>query len=89
MRLTLSVIATSLLLLSILGKRISYYEILGVGKKATASEIRRAFRLRSLEFHPDKNPTHKEWANKRFVEVTKAYEVLKDPETRKAYDMGK
>ena len=63
-----------------------YYKILGVGKKASLSEIKKAYRKLARKYHPDLNPGDKA-AEKSFKEITEAYEVLKDPEKRKHYDM--
>ena len=63
-----------------------YYEILGVGKKASLSEIKKAYRKLARKYHPDLNPGDKN-AEKKFKEMSQAYEVLKDPEKRKQYDM--
>lgn len=61
-----------------------YYEIMGVGRDASADEIKRAYRRLARKYHPDvsKEPD----AETRFKEVGEAYEVLKDPEKRSAYD---
>ena len=64
------------------------YEILGVEKTATEKEIKKAFRKMSKKYHPDRNQERKEWAKKKFVEVANAYEILKDPSKRRAYDNG-
>ena len=64
---------------------IDYYEILGVGKTATADEIKNAYRKLARKLHPDLNPNDKE-ANKKFQQVNEANEVLSDPEKRKKYD---
>jgi DnaJ-class molecular chaperone len=61
-----------------------YYQILGVGKTATAQEIKSAYRKLALEYHPDRNKTKE--AGEKFKEVTKAYEVLSNDEKRKSYD---
>jgi len=62
-----------------------YYEILGVGKGATAEEIKKAYRKVALQYHPDKNPGNKE-AEEKFKEAAEAYEVLSDAEKRAQYD---
>lgn len=56
------------------------YEILGLGRGASSSEIKKAYRQLSLKYHPDKNPS--EDAATRFAEVASAYEVLSDEEKR-------
>ncbi|MCW6036581.1 DnaJ domain-containing protein [Spirulina subsalsa FACHB-351] len=62
-----------------------YYAILGVGKTASAEEIKKAFRKLALKYHPDRNPGDKV-AEARFKEVSEAYEVLSDSEKRRKYD---
>jgi len=62
-----------------------YYEVLGVSRAADADEIKKAYRGLAVEHHPDKNGGSKE-SEERFKEVTQAYEVLRDPEKRAAYD---
>lgn len=64
-----------------------YYEILGVGRDATAEEIKKAFRKLARETHPDANPDDPR-AEARFKEAAEAYEVLSDPERRRRYDRG-
>lgn len=61
-----------------------YYKTLGVSKTATADEIKKAYRKLALQYHPDRNKTKE--ADKKFKEVTAAYEVLSDPQKRQTYD---
>ena len=62
-----------------------YYAILGVGQEATEAEIKKAYRQKALELHPDRNPGDAE-AEERFKEITEAYGVLIDPVKRRQYD---
>ncbi len=62
-----------------------YYKTLGVGREATESEIRQAYRRLARKHHPDLNPGDKS-AEARFKEINEAYEVLSDAEKRKKYD---
>ncbi len=62
-----------------------FYEILGVSKNATAEEIKKAYRKKAIEFHPDKNPGNKE-AEENFKTAAEAYEVLSDADKKAKYD---
>ncbi len=62
-----------------------FYDILGVQKNASDDEIKKSYRKLAMKYHPDRNKDDKE-AEKKFKEATAAYEALKDPEKRAAYD---
>jgi molecular chaperone DnaJ len=62
-----------------------YYEVLGVGKSASADEIKKAYRKKALEFHPDRNPGDKE-AEEKFKEAAEAYDVLSNEDKKARYD---
>ena len=64
-----------------------YYDILGVPRNATADDIKKAFRRRAREIHPDLHTgTKKTEMEKKFKELNEAHEVLSDPDKRKKYD---
>ena len=63
-----------------------YYEILGVSKTATDDELKKAFRKKAKQWHPDANPNNKKEAEAKFKEVNEAYEVLSNPQKRQMYD---
>ena len=67
--------------------RPDYYKTLGVDKKATPEEIKKAYRKLARKYHPDRNPDDKQ-AEARFKEISQAHDVLGDPEKRKQYDIG-
>lgn len=62
-----------------------YYELLGVGRDASEEDLKKAYRKKAVQYHPDKNPGNKQ-AEEKFKEISHAYEVLKDPQKRAAYD---
>lgn len=62
-----------------------YYEVLDVTKGASPEEIKKAYRKKAIQFHPDKNPDDKE-AEEKFKEAAEAYEVLSNPEKKQRYD---
>jgi molecular chaperone DnaJ len=62
-----------------------YYEVLGVSRGAAQQEIKKAYRKKAMELHPDKNPGNPE-AEEKFKEATEAYSVLNDDDSRRKYD---
>jgi molecular chaperone DnaJ len=62
-----------------------YYELLGVGRDASDAEIKKAFRNKAMDCHPDRHPGDTE-AEHKFKAINEAYEVLKDPQKRSAYN---
>ena len=69
-----------------------YYQILGINLGATQEEIKKAYKRLSLKYHPDKNRGNEEWARKKFIEVSEAYNVLSKPSStsrpKKNYDFS-
>jgi len=64
----------------------SFYDVLGIDKKASDTEIKKAYRTMSLKYHPDRNSD--EGAKNKFQEINEAYETLSDNAKRQVYDMG-
>ncbi len=62
-----------------------FYDILEVDRGASPDELKRAYRKRAMQYHPDRNPGDAE-AEQKFKEISEAYEILKDPQKRAAYD---
>ncbi|XP_053685084.1 dnaJ homolog subfamily B member 6 isoform X1 [Sabethes cyaneus] len=65
---------------------VDYYKVLDVGRSATDAEIKKAYKKLALRWHPDKNPDNPEESNRRFKEISEAYEVLSDAYKRHIYD---
>ncbi|ORC85584.1 chaperone DnaJ protein [Trypanosoma theileri] len=65
---------------------IDYYKVLGVGRNATPTEIKKAYHQLALKYHPDKCTGNREEAERRFKEVSEAYDVLSDENKKKIYD---
>src|ERR1700733_14704879 len=65
-------------------ERRDFYEVLGVGRDATPEEIQRAYRKLARTHHPDVNKDPA--AERRFADISEAYDVLSDPDTRRRYD---
>ncbi|HLH14206.1 MAG TPA: molecular chaperone DnaJ [Solirubrobacteraceae bacterium] len=70
-----------------MASRPDYYKTLGVDKRASAEDIKKAYRKLARQYHPDRNPGDKN-AEARFKEISQAHDVLGDPEKRKQYDSG-
>lgn len=65
---------------------VDYYKVLGVGRDASASAIKKAYHQMALKYHPDKNADNREAAEQKFKQVSEAYDVLSDENKRKIYD---
>ena len=63
-----------------------YYEVLGVGKNASADEIKKAYRKLAREYHPDVSKLDRKVAEEKFKDISEAYEVLADEEKKRSYD---
>src|SRR5437764_9125541 len=62
-----------------------FYELLGVGRAASPDDIKKAYRKLAMQHHPDRNSGNKE-AERKFKDLSHAYDILKDPDKRAAYD---
>ena len=62
-----------------------FYEVLGVSRDASTDDIKKAYRKLAMKYHPDRNEGGKD-AEEKFKEVSEAYDVLRDPQKRSAYD---
>ena len=65
---------------------VNHYEVLGVSKRATKKQIKKAYKKLIVKFHPDRNKKREKWAKNQFIKVSTAYDILSDPEKRKIYD---
>ncbi|XP_009813161.2 dnaJ homolog subfamily B member 8 [Gavia stellata] len=65
---------------------VDYYKVLGLQKSASRDDVKKSYHKLALKWHPDKNPSNKEEAEKKFKAVAEAYEVLSDPQKRLLYD---
>lgn len=74
---------------AVFGRIVDYYEVLGVSTSATAAELRQAYRVQALRFHPDKNPERVKEATERFKLIAEAYSVLRDEQMRAQYDRSR
>src|SRR4051812_48566245 len=63
------------------------YSVLGVDRKASTEEIKKAYRKLARQYHPDRNPDDPK-AEERFKEIQSAYDIVGDPDKRKQYDRG-
>lgn len=84
-QLMLRLLLLVILLVAVWAENRDFYKLLGVNREATTREIRQAFKKLALTMHPDKNPGDPS-AHEKFLQVNRAYEVLKDEDLRKKYD---
>lgn len=75
----------SLLILNVLSKSLTYYDILGLQKSASSSQIKRAYKKLAIKYHPDKNKNDPK-STEKFIELQQAYETLSDPKKKSEYD---
>jgi curved DNA-binding protein CbpA len=64
----------------------NYYDILEIDKNSDENEIKKSYRKLAVKWHPDKNPDNKDDAEKKFKEISEAYQVLSDPQKREIYE---
>jgi DnaJ family protein C protein 3 len=69
-------------------KEKNYYKVLGIERNASQKEVKKAYREKALEWHPDKNTDNVEEASKKFQDIAEAYEVLGNEELRAKYNRG-
>ncbi|MFV2016254.1 MAG: DnaJ C-terminal domain-containing protein, partial [Candidatus Heimdallarchaeota archaeon] len=69
-----------------MSKKRDYYDVLGLSKNATEKELKKSYRKRAMEYHPDKYQGAKEEAEEKFKELNEAYSILSDPQKRQIYD---
>ncbi|KAJ8568030.1 hypothetical protein K7X08_020752 [Anisodus acutangulus] len=65
---------------------VDYYKVLGVDKKATDDDLKKAYRKLAMKWHPDKNPKNKKEAEAKFKQISEAYDVLSDSQKKTVYD---
>ncbi|XP_009984106.1 PREDICTED: dnaJ homolog subfamily B member 8-like [Tauraco erythrolophus] len=65
---------------------VDYYKVLGLQKSASQEDVKKSYHKLALKWHPDKNPSNKEEAKKKFKAIAEAYEVLSNPQKRSLYD---
>ena len=65
------------------------YHLLGVSRTASQEDVKQAYRKLALKWHPDRNPDNRVDAEKKFKDISEAYQVLSDPSRRREYDFGR